>query len=116
MIPKVKKVRKSSDLRPISLCNTVYRVITKVLENRLKVILDSLISENQSAFVPGRLISDNTLLAFELLHSMKCQKKGKIGYRALKADMSKAYDRAEWGFLRAVMDRMGFGRVDGQTL
>ncbi|XP_074356080.1 uncharacterized protein LOC141695759 [Apium graveolens] len=72
------------DLRPIALCNVLYKVISNVLANRLKVILLGIITDNQSTFVRGRNITDNLLLAFELLHYMKQKKKGVEGEVALK--------------------------------
>lgn len=91
------------DLRPISLCNIVYKIIFKVPANRLKQIIDSLISDRQSAFVPGRLITNNIMVAFEVMHYMKRKIKGKDIWMALKLDMSKAFDRVEWKFLEAVL-------------
>jgi hypothetical protein len=108
LIPKVQNPDRLKDLRPISLCNVVYKLISKVIANRLKVILGELISPTQSAFVPGRLISDNTILAYEMSHYMRRKRKGKDVFMALKLDMSKAYDRVEWPFLEGMMKRMGF--------
>ncbi|CAM8975355.1 unnamed protein product [Rhodiola kirilowii] len=108
LVLKVKKVDKVEDLRPISLCNVVMKIITKVLANRLKEILPGIISQSQSAFLGGRLITDNILIAHEISHYMKCQRKQKVGYMFLKLDMSKAYDRIEWKFLERMMLAMGF--------
>lgn len=108
LIPKKKHPQFMTDIRPISLCNVVYRIISKVLANRLKRIIDSVISDTQSTFIPGRLITDNIMIAHELIHFMKRKTTGKQGWMALKIDMSKAYDRVEWDFLAAVLNKMGF--------
>ncbi|KAM1060770.1 hypothetical protein ACFX2B_025119 [Malus domestica] len=95
LIPKVDNPRKMTQFQPISLCNVVYKIISKVLTNRLKKVISKVISLNQSAFVAGRQISDNILLVHELLHSIKQGNEDGINHMALKLDMAKAYDRVE---------------------
>ena len=107
LIPKVKSLERISEFRPISLCNVIYKLVSKVLANRLQGLLPDIISKNQSAFQVGRLISDNILMAYETLHYMKHQS-GKAGFLTLKLDMSKVYDTIEWSFLKSIMIRMGF--------
>jgi hypothetical protein len=108
LIPKVDNPGDLKDFRPISLCNVLYKIISKCLVNRLRPILGDVISENQSAFVPGRLITDNALLAFECLHFMEHGTSANNPLCAYKLDLSKAYDRVDWGFLEEVMHKMGF--------
>ena len=108
LIPELQNPERLKDLRPISLCNVVYKIAFKVLSIRLKVILPEVISLNQSAFVPGRLITDNILLAYELTHYLQTKKSGSDGYAAVKLDMSKAYDRVEWSFLEKMLLKLGF--------
>ena len=83
-----------NQFRPISLCNIVYKLITKILADRLKSLLPKIISPLQSAFMPNRNIQDNTILAHELLHTFK-EKRGKWGLMFLKMDMEKAFDKME---------------------
>jgi hypothetical protein len=108
LISKVSSPEKIIEFRLISLCNVLYKLISKVLSNRLKMILPHIISPCQSAFVPGRMITDNVLLAYEITHMMHRRKGNRDGLVAVKLDMSKAYDRVEWNFLERIMEKMGF--------
>ena len=107
LIPKINEPKNVADFRPISLANVVSRIVSKVLANQLKQILPNVIFESQSAFIPNRLITDNTTVAFEILHRMRNKKRGKKGQITIKLDISKAYNRVEWSFLRSIMLKLG---------
>lgn len=111
LIPKIRSPQKMQDYRPITLCSVYYKIIAKLLTKRLQPILSSIISENQSAFVPQRAISDNVLITHEVLHYLHTSGAKKRCYMAVKTDMSKAYDRIEWYFVRLVLEKLGFHHV-----
>jgi len=108
LIPKVANPESITKFRPISLCNFNYKVITKVMANRLKPWLPSIISQEQSAFVADRQIQDNIFIVQEVLHQLRVRKRRKKFQALLKLDMQKAYDRVEWDFLCDCMEKMGF--------
>jgi hypothetical protein len=107
LIPKIANPQELTQFRPISLCNVIYKLCSKVLANILRLILDDIVSEEQSAFVPGRLIMNNVLIVYECIHYL-WNKKGKSGACAIKLDMTKAYDRVEWGYLHAIISVLSF--------
>ncbi|KAA3459484.1 reverse transcriptase [Gossypium australe] len=108
LIPKIANLTNMKQFRPISLCNVIYKIMAKAIANRLRGVIKKCIDAAQSAFVPGRLITDNILLAYEILHTLKQKRMGRKGFMAVKLDMSKAYDRVEWNFVKEIMIRMGF--------
>ena len=95
LIPKCENPSSMKELRPISLCNVLYKLVAKVLANHMKDVICRLISPSQAAFVPGRSITDNIILESEILHSLKRRTRGRIGDVALKLDISKAYDTVD---------------------
>ena len=92
LIPKKNNSQYVTKYWLISLSNVVSRIVSKVLANCLKIIPPQVISNSQSAFMPKRLITDNTTMAFEMLHKMQDRRKGKVGHMVVKLDISKAYD------------------------
>ena len=87
------------------------RILSKVLANRLKPCLHSILSENQSAFVEGRLLTDNALIAYEIYHYIHRKTQGKCGVAGLKIDVSKAYDRLKWTYIEMMMSNFGFPQI-----
>lgn len=108
LISKVPHPSNLGNFRSISLCNVLYKMIAKMLFNRFKSVLSKFTDVAQSAFVPGRMISDNILLAYEIIHSFHQKRVGKKGFMAVKLDMNKAYDKVEWQFLNNMIIKMGF--------
>lgn len=100
LIPKVQNPEKLEQFRPISLCNFIYKIISKVMTNRLKPLLPNLIAEEQSASVGGRQIQDNILIVQEVLHKVRTRERKSKFQAVLKLDMQKAYDKIEWDFYK----------------
>jgi len=105
LVPKIPNASTVHDFRPIVCCNTIYKCITKLIANRMTHVLPSIISPTQNAFVKGRHISDNILLAQELFsgfhhdpYRAKC---------AIKVDFRKAYDTVRWDFIEVCMQAFG---------
>ncbi|KAA3475230.1 Retrovirus-related Pol polyprotein LINE-1 [Gossypium australe] len=100
LIPKKRSPEDFSHFRPISLCSVLYKLVMKVIANRFKVIFPKLISQEQAGFIAGRNIFDNIIIAQEVIHSMRCNRKGRK-WMAVKLDLEKAYDRVSWDFINA---------------
>jgi reverse transcriptase-like protein/endonuclease/exonuclease/phosphatase family protein len=107
LIPKTASPTSIEDFRPISMVGALYKIISKLLSLRLKVVIAPLIDESQSAFVMDRQILDGVLVANEAIGWLR---KKKIQGALLKLDFQKAYDSVRWSFLEKVMLKMGFGR------
>uniref|UniRef100_A0A2N9HI48 Reverse transcriptase domain-containing protein n=1 Tax=Fagus sylvatica TaxID=28930 RepID=A0A2N9HI48_FAGSY len=110
LIPKILNPSTITHFRPISLCNTIYKIISKLLVDRLRSVILNLVSPAQSAFVPGRWIAENQLIVQEILHSFK-KRKVKDGFVVLKLDLQKVYDWVNWGFLKVVLSQFGFSPI-----
>lgn len=107
LIPKTSHSSKVEQFRPISLCNVVYKVISKILANRFKVHLDKFISPFQMAFVEGRSIHDNNIISHEIMNYLH-KKTGNKCFMAIKVDLAKAFDRVEWDLLLNILANLGF--------
>lgn len=108
LTPKIPLPDCINHLRPISCCNFLYKILSKIMVMRLKGFMEELISQNQSAFEGGRLIQDNLSIAHEIFHALKRKNRRGRDSVALKVDMSKAYDRVEWEFLKNTLLVYGF--------
>ena len=108
LLPKVKQVESMKQIRPIGLCSVLYKIISKILTDRLSKILPKIISPTQNGFINGRSITDNILISHEIMHFLSESHNSTTPYMALKLDMEKAYDRVEWSFLFGLSRLLGF--------
>ena len=106
LIPKVPTPLRVTDYRPISCCNVIYKCISKIITNRIIDGIKEVVSENQSAFVPGRRISDNILITQELMHNYH-RNRGPPRC-AFKVDIQKSYYTVDWTFLDSILRGFGF--------
>lgn len=106
LVTKKDRPKEASQYRPITLCNVIYKIISKIISNKLKPILKNIVSPFQNAFVPRRLMADNCLVAHKLVGGIKQRTKGKNYFAALKIDMFKAYDKVDWDFLHWLLTQM----------
>ena len=107
LIPKQLGPETVSQYRPLSLCNIVYKIISKILVQRIRPLLLRLISQMQVAFLEGRRGAYNVIIAQEPIYSLG-KRRGKDGYMVVKIDLEKAYDRLEWSFIRMVLIHLRF--------
>jgi hypothetical protein len=103
LMSKVDKPELLKDFRPILLCNVIYKIVSKCMVNRLRPLLKDIIAAPQSAFIPGRMITNNALIAFECLHAINNGNRGCRKFGAYKLDLTKAYDRVDWRCLKGIL-------------
>lgn len=107
LVLKIKNPEQITHYRPISLCNTIYKVITKIIVNKIRPYLDKIISPNQCSFISGRRAVDNAIIVQEAIHFFK-KTKGSFGKMLLKIDLEKTFDRLEWSFIQQSLHILNF--------
>lgn len=108
LVHKVKQPKQMKDLRHIFLCNVLMLILSKVMVNRLKPCLNTIVSNKHSAFIERRLLTNNAMIVFEVNHYIKRKTQGKKSVAGLKIDVSKEYNRLEWRFIELMLHMFGF--------
>lgn len=103
----VEHVDTIQNYRPIGLCNTSYKIISKIITNRIKPIINQLIGPEQAAFLPNRRAVDNIIIIEEVLEHIQ-KNKGRKHFMIIKLDMEKAFDEIEWSFIRTILNEFHF--------
>lgn len=106
LLPKGSAATTIKDYRPIACCTVLYKIISKLMTSRMSCVMSYLVNEEQTAFVPGRFIHDNTILAQELIRGYG---RKRLSSRCMiKMDLQKAYDSIHWGFVEQLLRGFGF--------
>lgn len=109
LIPKVECPKCLTQFCPISLCNVIVKIVSKILANRLQLVMSAVTGPFQSSFIPGRLASDNVVVIHEMVHSLR-KLKGRTADTVMKINLEKAYDRVDWTFMREVLTVTSFAK------
>lgn len=107
LIPKLDDPKTAADFRSIALCNVIYKVVTKVLTNRIRLVLPHIIAGSQSSFIQGRNTKDNSIVLQEAVHTMQGMT-GRKRFMIIKLDLAKAYDKLEWRFVLESLEILNF--------
>lgn len=110
LFPTIQPPKSIKNFWPIDLFNVTYKLITKVLVNRIRHFLDDLVRPLQSSFIPGRGNSNNAILVQEVIHHMH-RSQSKQGTLIFKINLEKAYDRINWNFLKSTLEEFGFPHI-----
>lgn len=115
LIPKIPNANHLHNFRPIGLCNTIYKIITKTIANCIKPFLETIIGPYQSSFFKGRRPSDNAIIFQEVIHYLRNSKK-RGGSFVLKIDLEKAFNKLEWSFIHETLKFFRFPLILGLSL
>eukprot|EP00253_Pinus_taeda_P024975 PITA_24975 len=105
LIPKEENAMTLDRYRPIASCNVVYKITSKIIENKLKPLIPTLVSQEKTGYVDGRKIINNTIQAHEVVHSLKSNKQ--VGM-IMQLDLDKSYDKLSWAYIKEVLIAYGF--------